>query len=310
MRKITLATCLALSINLTGCIAEDDDDEIVNDQGETITDQTASLSGFWNGQFNQTTDLRVLIYNGNVYGLDADNGYYGDIVLNAGNRTVIADLTAYALNTDSDSTAKQFIADGNEADYELDTQLSSLQATDDSLFGGYSVDGTSTGNILLTRDGTWENNSPLSALIKTGKWTATNYELVTTRAGERVTFTGVSTDSANAGCIFRGELTTIDTNFNLYRATLSEREDCPAFNESEVPGFAGFNSDGDLEFYFRASNSLLFMTFTPPADASGGGDSGGDAGGDAGNGDAGGDAGNGDAGGDAGNGDAGNAPAG
>ena len=273
MQKITLSLVLTAVLGLTGCMAEDDD-EVTNEQGQTVTDQTVALSGFWDGQLNQTTDLRLLIYNGNVYGRDADNGYYGTITLNAGDQTSLASLTSYAMNAGSDTAANQLIADGNSAAYEFDTQLSSLSASNDSLFGPYNVDNTPTGNVQLTRDGTWDNNSPLSALTKTGKWTASTYELVITRAGDSATFTGVSTDAGNAGCNFRGRLSNIDSNYNLYRATLTQREDCVAFNTTDVSGFAGFNTDGELEFYFRDNNAMLFMTFTPPADQTSGGDSG------------------------------------
>ncbi|MFC3679353.1 hypothetical protein [Bacterioplanoides pacificum] len=272
MRILILTACLTLG----GCIAEDDPQDIINDQGDSVSDQTLSLSGFWDGQFNQSTDIRMLIYNGNVYALDGNNGYYGTVSLNSGDQTALINATAYALNSASDSTAEQLIADGNDAAYVLDTQLSSLFVSNDSLFGSYSIDGTSSGNIKLTRDGTWSNNSPLSALTVVGSWSASNHELVMTRAGSGVTFTGVSTATGNSGCNFRGRLETIDSNYNLYRAVLSSREDCPAFNNSAT-GYAGFNSEGELEFYLRANNALLFMTFAPPAGQSGG-DSSGDAG--------------------------------
>lgn len=203
MRHITLAACLAVALNLSGCVAEDENkDKVTNDQGEQVSDQTVALSGFWNGQFNQTTDLRVLVYNGNLYGRDANNGYYGTISINANDQTSLAILTSFAMNSNSDTAAKQLIADGSSANYEFDTQLTSLAASNDSLFGSYNIDNTPTGNIQLTRDGTWDNNSPLSSLTRTGKWTATNYEMVITRAGDGATFTGVTTASSNSGCNF------------------------------------------------------------------------------------------------------------
>jgi len=265
-----------LVVLLAGCIAEDEDEKTTNEQGEEVSDATLALSGFWDGQFDADTadSLRVLIYNGNIYGLDEDNGYYGTVSLNTSDQTVLASADSYALNAASEADAKQFVADGSSNDYEFDTQLTSLVATNDSLFGSYSIDSTPSGNMQLTRDGTWDNNSPLSNLTRTGKWTATNHELVMTRAGDGVTFTGVSTSTA--GCNFRGRITNLDTNYNLYRVVLTERENCAAFNETNVNGLAGFNSDGDIEFYFRDNNAMLFMTFTPPAQQSSGGDSGGD----------------------------------
>lgn len=263
MRFLTLC----ITMLLTACVAEDKKNTTTNDQGQSVTDATLTLSGFWNGQFDATTadSLRVLIYNGNVYGRDAGKGYYGTVTLNDSDQTVLVKATSYLMNSASDAPAKQLIADGASSSYELDTQVATLTKTNDSLFGSYSIDSTPTGNLQLTRDGTWDNNSPLSGLIKAGKWTATNHELVMTRAGEGVTFTGISTSTA--GCNFRGRIENLDTNYNLYSATLTERENCPAFNNSNVSGFAGFNKDNALEFYFRNDNSMLFMTFTPPAEA-------------------------------------------
>ena len=253
---------LGLVILLAGCISEEKKKETTNEEGQKVSDATLNLSGFWDGKFNSNT-VRVLIYNGNIYGRGPENGYYGTVSLNSGDQTVLIQAKSYAISSDSDTAGNQYVADGNSSDFEFDTQLSSLKASNDSLFGSYSIGNTPSGNVELTRDGTWNNNSPLSNLAKTGKWTATNHELVMTQASDGVTFTGISTSVV--GCNYRGRLENLDTNRNLYRATLTIRENCPAFNQTNVSGLAGFNKDGNLEFYFREANSMLFMTFTPPA---------------------------------------------
>ena len=262
--RIFALGCVVL---LAGCIAERDDD-IVNEQGNIVGSATLSLNGFWDGDYDGAGDLRVLIYEGVVYAVDDTNGYYGTLTFNTTDRTVPTNLTSYALNPLMNTAGSNRTADGAEAAYFWDVQLASITANNDSLFGGYSIDGTNTGNVQLTREGTWSDNSPLSKLTAAGKWTATGYELVFSgNTANSVTFTGVA--SPASGCIFRGNVTNLDPDNNLYRVVLTKQESCPAFNENNATGYAGFNADGDLEFYLRSNtgNSLYFMTFTPPAAA-------------------------------------------
>lgn len=254
---------------LGGCIAEDKKSDITNEQGDVVSDPTLTLNGFWDGALNpgatSAEALRVLIYNGNFYALGQNEGYYGTLVLNGSDDTVVGVLKSYTLNTNSDATALQMVADGVESDIDLDMQLASLSAVDDSLFGGFSVDSSPAGNIELTGDGTWTVNSPLSKLTVVGKWTATgsaSYELVMTRSDAGVTFTGVTTDAS--GCKFNGTINTLDVEYNLYKVSMASRSSCPAFNTTDASGYAGFNSSGQLEFYLRKGTDLLFMTFTPP----------------------------------------------
>ena len=254
-------------IGLSGCIAERDT-EVVNEQGNNVGSATLSLNGFWDGEYDGTAGLRVLIYDGVVYAVDGTSGYYGTLTFNTGDRTVPTNLTAYALNPLMNTAASNRVADGAESDYFWNVQLTSLVATNDSLFGGYTVNGTNTGNIQLSREGTWSDNSPLSKLTVLGTWTATGYELAfSSISNNAVTFTGVSTATPATGCLFQGRITNIDTNNNLYRVALTSQESCPAFNETNATGYAGFNADDELEFYLRSSSgdSLMFMVFTPPA---------------------------------------------
>lgn len=260
MRILALG-CVVL---LAGCIAERDD-EIVNEQGNSVGSATLSLNGFWDGEYDGAGNLRVLIYEGVVYAVDNANGYYGTLTFNTTDRTVPTNLTSYALNPLMNTAGSNRTADGTDAAYFWDVQLGSIGGNNNALFGGYSIDGTNTGNVELTREGTWSDNSPLSKLTAAGKWTSTGYELVFSGTGSSVTFTGVATPGS--GCIFRGNVTNLNPDNNLYRVVLTKQESCPAFNENNATGYAGFNADGDLEFYLRSNtgNSLYFMTFTPPA---------------------------------------------
>lgn len=269
MRLFSLLITSA-ALLLGGCIAEDNKNDITNEQGDVVSDPTLTLNGFWDGALNagatSAEALRVLIYNGNFYALGQNEGYYGTLVLNGSDDTVVGVLKSYTLNANSDASALQMVADGVESDIDLDMQRASLSAVDDSLFGGFSVDGSPAGNIELTDDGTWTTNSPLSKLSVVGKWTATgsaSYELVMTRSGAGITFTGVTTDAS--GCKFNGTISTLDVEYNLYKVSMASRSSCPAFNTTDASGYAGFNGSGQLEFYLRKGSDLLFMTFTPPA---------------------------------------------
>ncbi|WP_296981573.1 hypothetical protein, partial [Thalassolituus sp. UBA1505] len=164
MRLLSTLSLIS-ALLLTGCLAEEDK-SVTNEQGEDVNDVTAALNGFWDGVLNagatSEANMRVLIYNGNLYGLDENNGYYGTLVLNPDDETAIAALTSYALSTDSEADAEMFIANGSEAEVDLDVQQASIAATNDSLFGSFSIDGTASGNIEMTREDTWTDNAPLS----------------------------------------------------------------------------------------------------------------------------------------------------
>jgi hypothetical protein len=61
---------------ITGCIVEDKkDDNPINSVGKEVDDRLLGLNSFCNGGFDQTETLRVLIYNGDVYGIDADKAF-------------------------------------------------------------------------------------------------------------------------------------------------------------------------------------------------------------------------------------------
>ncbi|MBU2038402.1 MULTISPECIES: hypothetical protein [Oceanospirillaceae] len=254
MRAATLAIAATL---LVGCIAEEDKDKITNEQGVTVSDPTLALNGLWDGQFDQAGSLRVLIYNGNVYGLDESRGYYGTALLNNDNRTATLALTGYTLSQ-NDTAAKQYVADGLNQDYSLNGLLYTVEASP-QLVGDFE-NATGTGSFVLTDDGTWPNNSALSLLA--GKWTATGYEFYVEPLSSKASFKGISTDSS--GCTFEGDITLLDKNDALYAVTLRERKNCPAFNETNASGYAVINSDGSLELYLRKDTDLLFMTFTAP----------------------------------------------
>lgn len=257
MRLFTLLLT-ASSLLLGGCIAEEDS-PVTNEQGNEVSDPTVALNGFWDGQFDQTGALRVLIYNGNVYALDETNGYYGTVALNSDSQIATFALTAYTLS-ENDTSGNQYVADGSEEDYNLTGLLFSNEISDDTLVGDFEND-TATGSFSLTNDGTWDTNSALSKLA--GKWTATGYEFYVETLSSKASFKGISTDSS--GCTFEGYFRLLDKNDALYEVELTERKNCNAFNETDATGYAAINADGELEVYLRKDTDLMFMIYTAPA---------------------------------------------
>lgn len=258
---------VVLALGLAGCISESDELDPVNDQGERVSDETSSLNGFWDGGLNQTEDLRVLVYNGNVYARNTSDGFYGSVLVNDDLRRVSMDLGALGLNAASSDADAQWVADGVDNLYALDLQIYTLTVTNDAMQGTAEINGGDTSLVLLQRDGTWDEDAPLNKLVKSGTWLSGSYQMVTSSATGGVSFQVNSTTSPT--CSFNGLLKQLDVRFNLYAVDMSARNSCPAFNDESASGYAGFNTDGDLEFYLRSNDtsSLLFFTFTPPVGA-------------------------------------------
>lgn len=271
MQKITLAACLALSINLAGCAGEDDKKEsVTNKDGENISSQTHSLNGFWSGQFNQAGDVRFLIFNGDVYGLDDKNGFAGKVTFDANTLEGKFTLSGRPFSEEN-KAANQFVAEGGIAvDYQMAPLLTTVKADSDTLVGDFSSGAGSSqknGTILLTNDGTWANNSSLASLQ--GKWTATGFELYIQQAVNKSVFEGIALGDGGGGCAISGDITIINKDYALYRVALRERKNCKGFNTKTATGYATVNKDKELEFYLKKGNDQLFMKFTAPSSGSG-----------------------------------------
>ena len=268
---------------LTACLAAPDKSrEVTNDEGDEVAAATQALNGYWNGEFDGVSGLRMLIYNGNVYGVDSSRGYYGTVTFASAEQTALLALQSYSLNAGSEADAEQLLADGTNQDYDFDLQLTSVSSSNDTLVGAFAVNSSTSGRVQLTDDGSWSNNSSIGRLTPVGKWTAEGYELFLSRASNTsATFTGLGISESNSGCNFRGTLSTVNTSNNLYMASLTDRDSCAGDDvDSDTPmsGYAGINSAGELEFYLRDDDRLLFMTFAAPTrgDDSSGDDSSGD----------------------------------
>lgn len=252
---------IALPLCLSACLPQDDEDDILNDQGQAVADPTLRLNGLWNGQLDQAGALRTLIYNGNLFAFDDTMAYYGTVLLDEDSAEVTGSLTSYSYSS-SDTTANQLIAGGSGAAFTMSGLLYPTTVADDTIVGDYES-GSTVGSILLSDDGTWGSRSALATLQ--GQWSATGYDLYLSEVNGDLAFREVS--STVAGCTSRGTISVIDTAVNLYRVQMTERKNCTGFNVTSAPGYATVNVDGDLEWFIRRDSSLMYARFSPAASA-------------------------------------------
>ncbi len=237
---------------LTACLPEEKDDtNPINSLGDEVDDTSLALNGFWNGGLDQTETLRMLIYNGDVYGIDADKAFFGTLA-SPTVEEVDFDLSAFPLSYE-DSANNEFVADGNMTAY----IINGLLATSTTIVGDFETDAGEYGSLTLTNDGSFANNSSLANLA--GKWTTTDLELNITSLGN---FHGVN-NGVDQNCSFEGKIKLINASDALMTITLNRRR-CDDFN-GDSNGFAAINEEGELEIYSKMGSSLLFMTFNAPA---------------------------------------------
>lgn len=243
-------------ILISGCIAEDKkkDENPTNSQGNTVDNTALALNGFWKGGFDQTDTLKVLIYNGDVYALDADKAFFGTVI-SPKEEEVDFKLTAYPLSY-TDKPNLEFVAGGTATNY----TINGLLAAKTTVVGDFETGSAVFGALTINNDETFTNNSSFTALV--GKWTTADLELNITSKGR---FHGVN-NGTGKNCSYEGQFTIIKPSESLLSFTMNRRN-CDDFN-GDSAGFAAINGDKKLELYGKMGTSLLFMTFTPPAAAS------------------------------------------
>lgn len=243
-------------ILLLGCIAEDKkkEDTPTNSQGNPVDNTALALNGFWKGGFDQKDTLKVLIYNGDVYALDADKGFFGTVV-SPKDEEVDFKLTSYPLSY-TDKPNLEFVAGGTATTYTINGLLASKK----TIVGDFETGSAVFGALTINNDETFTNNSSFTALA--GKWTTANLELNITSKGR---FHGVN-NGTGKNCSYEGQFTIIKPSESLLSFSMNRRN-CDDFN-GDSTGFAAINGDKKLELYGKMGTSLLFMTFNPPAAAS------------------------------------------
>jgi hypothetical protein len=251
-RSILIGSLLLLS----ACLPEEKDDtNPTNSIGEEVDDTSLALNGFWNGGLDQTETLRMLIYNGDVYGLDSDKAFFGTLESPSAEE-VDFELTAFPFSYE-DATNNEYVADGNTTSY----IINGLLATNTTVVGDFETDGGEFGSLTINNDGTFSNNSSLTSLA--GKWTTTDLEMNITSRGR---FHGVN-NGTNKDCSFEGQFSLLNVGDVLMAISINRRN-CDDFN-GDATGFAALNGDGNLEIYSKMGSSLLFMTLTAPTSAGG-----------------------------------------
>lgn len=236
---LKVLSLLALMVLTTGCLPEEEDDDDLD---------VSVLNGFWDGGFEQTETLRVLIYNGDVYGLDEDKALFGT-VLSPSDEEVDFSLSSYPFSYE-DTTNFEFVSDRTATSY----TINGLLATSTLIVADYETSTREYGSLELINDGTFSSNSSLTSL--TGEWTTTDLVLNITSRGR---FLGVN-NGTDKDCSFEGQINIINSANSLVSLTMNRRN-CDDFNGDSV-GFAAINGDGELEFYSQMGSQLLFMTFT------------------------------------------------
>lgn len=248
---------LLLAPLLFACIAEEDEEDIVNDQGDTVADPTLRLNGLWDGQLDQAGSIRVLIFNGNVLAFDATTGFYGTVTLDEDSATATMNLSGYSYSS-SDTEANQLIASGSAEDYSMSGLLFPTSTEDDTLIGDYESD-IAPGGFEFNNDGTWTRSSSLAAIK--GKWVSSGYELFLSEVGEEISFREVQISTPATGCTSRGTIKLINEEEVLYSLQLTERKNCTGFNVNNAPGYATVNANGQLELFMRKGGDLMYALY-------------------------------------------------
>lgn len=213
-----------------------------------------ALNGFWNGQLDQGEDIRMLIYNGEVFALDAEQGYYGQLTYSDFNLEAKLTLSAKVFVPQSEAT-NEYITDSASTPYVL-TGMYYSSGSAPELIGDYKA--AEVGSFILNHDGAWKNGSSLNALK--GEWQADDTQLRIEPKNNRYEFRGVKLN----GCTFSGGISLLNSDYSLYAVDMKERRGCVGSIKT-AQGYAALNDEGDLEFYLRSGGSLLFMTFSPSA---------------------------------------------
>lgn len=255
---IHILMSLMLLMGLSGCIAEDEptSSQTSGTNNRSLTIASQYIDGVWRGKLNQKTDIRMLIYNGNVYALGKSEGFYGAAQLNISNEDTKLTLSSYQLSTD-DGDNGQFVADGQREEYQFDGLRYSENADGDTIVGSYENE-RGPGNFLLSLDKGWDSAAEIRDIK--GKWTSGKYELYVQPNSQGASFHGFSTEEGK-GCSFKGQIRLLNEGKALFGVTLTKREHCEAFNEQDASGYAIISPKKALEFYVRKGSDLLFMNF-------------------------------------------------
>lgn len=257
-----VSQCLAIVMSfflLSACLPEEEKEEDtnpINSSGVEVDDASLGLNGFWVGGFNQTETLKLLIYNGDVFGIDADKAFFGTVDSTAESSFQFT-LLGYSLSY-LDTVNEEYASDGGAISYTIDGRLFNFAELE--IAASFDTNDAPFGEFNVINDKSYSSNSSLSSLV--GMWTTAKYQLRIDREGGFIML-----DTSDSGCVSNGRISLLDNTNSLMALNIS-RDKCEEFN-GNASGYAAINLDGELEFYSKLGNSLLFMTFAAPTSTGG-----------------------------------------
>ncbi len=245
------ALVFPLLLLLAGCLSNTSDLEV-----EPSFDKAIALNGFWDGQLDQSTDVRFLFYDGSVFGTGGDHGYLGTITYDETSEEVTMNLNVYGLTT-KEAEAEYYVSGGDSEYLVFDGLLINQTNSSGTVVGNFTTASTG-GSLTLNSDGSWANGSGFGQLI--GTWTAGSYRIAITQVGDIGKFIG----QGPAGCSFEGEIYLLNTRYPLFKMNMYSRQSCSGFNLNgeTAEGYTAVNRSGALEVYMTLDNEQLIMTLT------------------------------------------------
>lgn len=214
------------------------------------------MNGLWEGQFDQSGTVRVLIYEGKLYGTDGYRGFLGTVSYITSERSVGMVFESYPMQWSS-SAAGHYVSGGTADEHFQVSGLLLDQSENSGTIAGNYRTALAGGNLVLNADGSWGNASNLWSIA--GTWKSGNYNLYIGQLDGKNSFIG----TGPSGCSFRGELFLLNTEYPLLKANMYERTGCNSFDVSgTISGFAAVNQAGEFEMYFVNGANLLVMNFS------------------------------------------------
>ncbi|MDO6680840.1 MULTISPECIES: hypothetical protein [unclassified Oceanobacter] len=199
--------------------------------------------------------MRLLIYEGNIYGFDDSRGFTGTAEYDTSERSVSMSLESRWI-TGNDEAQGEMMSSGTASNVGVDALLIDESDGTGLIVGTYAT-GLNAGAITLKADGSWKNSSSLWNTL--GVWQAGTTSLYITEVDGRAKFVGQGADS----CSFDGELFLLNTDYPLLKAHIYSRSGCNFFTVSTpVDGYAAITSEGMLEFYFTSDSELLRLEYS------------------------------------------------
>lgn len=242
----------AMTLFLVGCLSNSSDLDV-----EPSFNKAIALNGFWDGQFNQSGAVRLLLYDGAVFGTDGTSGYRGTVSYDEPSEKVNMNLTVYDLTT-SEASANYYVSGGNARSVSFDGLLVNQSTSTGTIVGNY-VSASEGGSLTLAADGSWANGSALWQLV--GTWQAGQYRLFVAQRDRTNTFIGTGPN----GCSFEGDIYLLNSKYPLFAVNMHKRENCSGFNLIEgqsAQGFTALNINQKLEMYVTLNDEQLIMTFS------------------------------------------------